>query len=59
MTQSIESLINQAKELITQIQSHPEVQQLEYSPDLNIADAKQALIELSWELNLITLEETE
>jgi hypothetical protein len=51
MTESKElsTLINQSLALIDQIQKHPDFQAVEYSPDLTLGDAQQALLELRWE----------
>jgi hypothetical protein len=57
--QPLHDLIQQAKDLISEIQTHPEVTDLEYSPDVTLGDAQQALNELAWELNLVILEEVE
>lgn len=45
--------VEQAQTLISLIATHPDYRQLldmEYSPDLNIADAQTALTYLQWEL---------
>ncbi|MCC2694496.1 hypothetical protein IQ240_18175 [Nodularia sp. LEGE 04288] len=51
MTESKElsTLINQSLALIDQIQKHPDFQAVEYSPDLTLGDAQQALLELRWQ----------
>jgi hypothetical protein len=51
MTESKElsTLINQSLALIEQIQKHPDFQAVEYSPDLTLGDAQQALLELHWQ----------
>ena len=51
MTESKElsTLINQSLALIDQIQKHPDFQAVEYSPDLTLGDAQQALVELRWQ----------
>jgi len=43
-------LISQAQQLLTQIRQHPTFKALDYHPDVNVADAQQALLELRWEL---------
>ena len=42
-------LVDQALELLTKIQKHTDFKAVEYSPDLTVGDAEQALIELRWE----------
>lgn len=42
-------LVAQALELLTKIQNHRDFKAVEYSPDLTVGDAQQALIELRWE----------
>ena len=42
-------LVEQALELLTKIQNHRDFKAVEYSPDLTLGDAEQALIELRWE----------
>jgi hypothetical protein len=47
-------LLEQAQTLISKIAEHPDYKQLQdlgYSPDLNIADAQTALTYLQWELD--------
>jgi hypothetical protein len=51
MSQPVESLIQQAWELLSEIQAHPQVKHLEYSPDATIGDALQALVELQSEID--------
>ncbi|MCC5610461.1 hypothetical protein LC612_27855 [Nostoc sp. CHAB 5834] len=46
-------LVEQAQTLISEIATHPDYKQLlnqGYQPDLNIADAQNALTYLQWEL---------
>jgi hypothetical protein len=47
---SLSELANQAQQVIQEITQHPEYQQLEYSPDVTIGDAQQAILELQWGL---------
>lgn len=42
-------LVDQALEVIAKIQNHRDFKFVEYSPDLTVGDAEQALIELRWE----------
>ena len=51
MTESKElsTLIDQSLALIHKIQNHPDFQAVQYSPDLTLGDAQQALLELHWE----------
>lgn len=49
-TQALPELINQAQQLLTQIRQHPQYKALDYHPDVNVADAQQALTELVFEL---------
>jgi hypothetical protein len=49
--QSLPELINQAQQLMTQIRQHPNFKALNYSPDVTIADAYQALNELRTEIS--------
>lgn len=50
MNTNLSELVNQAQELLTQIRQHPRFKHLQYSPDLSISDACQALGYLQWEL---------
>ena len=43
-------LVNQALELLTKIQNHRDFKSIEYSPDLTLGDAEQALLELRWNI---------
>ena len=56
-------LVDQALEVIAKIQNHRDFKAVEYSPDLTVGDAEQALIELRWQtlpqspkLDIFTLE---
>jgi hypothetical protein len=49
-TRELSNLINQSLTLIEKIKSHPQFKLVEYSPDLTLGDAQQALIELQSEL---------
>jgi hypothetical protein len=49
-TRELSKLISQSLTLIERIKSHPQFQLIEYSPDLTLGDAQQALIELQSEL---------
>ena len=42
-------LVDQALEVIAKIQNHRDFKAVEYSPDLTVGDAEQALIELRWQ----------
>ena len=42
-------LVDQALEVIAKIQNHRDFKAVEYSPDLTLGDAQQALLELRWE----------
>jgi hypothetical protein len=48
--ESLPKLVSQAQEILTQIRQHPRFKHLQYSPDLSISDACQALGYLQWEL---------
>lgn len=56
---SIQPLIQQAKELLTQIENHPEVIESEYTPEISMADAKYGLNEILFHLNYISLADAE
>ena len=43
-------LVDQALELLARIQNHRDFKSVEYSPDLTVGDAEQALIELRWSI---------
>ncbi|WP_414528459.1 hypothetical protein [Nodularia chucula] len=43
-------LVEQALEVIAKIQNHRDFKSIEYSPDLTLGDAEQALIELRWNI---------
>lgn len=49
-TKELSKLISQSLTLIEKIKSHPQFKLVEYSPDLTLGDAQQALIELQSEL---------
>ncbi|QLE59975.1 hypothetical protein [Nostoc sp. TCL26-01] len=49
-TKELSKLINQSLTLIEKIKNHPQFKLVEYSPDLTLGDAQQALIELQSEL---------
>ncbi|WP_414546626.1 hypothetical protein [Nostoc sp. CCY0012] len=49
-TRDLSKLINQSLTLIEKIKSHPQFKLVEYSPDVTLGDAQQALIELQSEL---------
>jgi DnaJ-domain-containing protein 1 len=48
--QSLPELVNQAQQLLSQIQQHPHFQALRYHPDVTIGDASQAIEELRTEI---------
>lgn len=50
MNTNLAELVSQAQSLLTQIREHPRFKHLQYSPDLSISDACQALGYLQWEL---------
>ncbi|MEA5559349.1 hypothetical protein [Nodularia spumigena] len=56
-------LLDQALEVLAKIKNHRDFKAVEYSPDVTVGDAEQALIELRWEtlpksprLNIFALE---
>lgn len=49
-TQALSELIAQGQEILSAIRQHPQFVALDFHPDVNVADAQQALIELTWEL---------
>ncbi|MBD2681560.1 MULTISPECIES: hypothetical protein [Nostoc] len=49
-TQALPELIAQGQEILSAIRQHPQFKALDFQPDVNVADAQQALTELGWEL---------